>query len=137
VGDYKTTGRIYWGLLALAFASGIASIGLAFVAQDLIILLTKGRVVIDLRSALMFVPLIFVQSLAYGGSVFLNAYEELRVQNILSVASIPLFFLIAMAFLKIGFGSGSIPMASAASVLPSMLYCLRRGYSLAIRGVNR
>lgn len=134
IGDLGTTKRIYRLLVASSLAAGAGALIFSLVSDQVVSVLTRGDIRVETSAALLFVPLILVQTLAYSGSVFLNAYEELRIQNLLSVAAVPLFFGLVHVFLVAGARSGAVPLASACAILPSMLYCLHRGYRLATRG---
>lgn len=132
--DFHQTRKIFIGLVGFACLAGIASFGFAFVSAPIISLLTHGRIQADSMTSMLFAPLILIQTLAYAGSVFLNAYEELRIQNFFSLLSIPLFLILVQIFIYFNFRIGAIPLASALSVAPVMIYCLHRGYHLATRG---
>lgn len=126
--------RVFLLLTSMSVAATAVSCVFAVYAHAISAFLTKGRVVVDSEIALYFVPLVLVQSLAYSGAVFLNAYEELKVQNVLSVFAVPVFSAVAYLLLRGGAMQASIPLASALATLPAMCYCLIRGYKLACHG---
>jgi O-antigen/teichoic acid export membrane protein len=132
--NFIATKRVYQGLLWMSLFAGIGACFFALMSGQVVALLTRGTIHVDVETAAMFVPLIFVQTFAYSGAVFLNAYQELRVQNILSIATVPIFLGIVHILFALGVRIGAVPIASAIAVSPAMIYCLRRGYALASYG---
>lgn len=84
---------------------------------------TLTGITVPSASAAAFVLFIGIQMLAFTSAVFLNAFERLRAQIIAALASIPIFFAVALWLLAHGWGMPSIPMASSTAMLPSLLAC--------------
>lgn len=83
---------------------------------------TKGKINVPNTIILFFILQFTIQTLSYAGSVFLNAFEILKVQIILSIISAALFFPIANVFLSNNIGIISIPLTTAIVILPSLVY---------------
>lgn len=83
---------------------------------------TKGKIVVSNQIVLFFVIQFFVQTFSYAGAVFLNAYEKMLGQIILSALSTVLFFPIAILFLNSDIGIISIPLTTALVISPTLIY---------------
>lgn len=93
--------------------------------------ISGGKVVATMNQALPFALLVSVQSFAYSGAVFMNAYEKLKIQVWFAILSLLLFALLVSIMISMQYGFSSIPMASAVAIIPSMFVCLFLGYKLA------
>lgn len=118
-------------LMALSFISTITALIFAYNIDVITSIISGGKIIASYDEALPFACLVSVQSFAYSGAVFMNAYEKLKVQVYLAVISLPLFFFIVSIMIKMHHGFSSIPLASAIAIVPSMLACLFFGYRLA------
>ena len=109
----------------LLHAAAFAFIAAAAIACWSSATLTRVLTGVSVPSALTvcFVVFLGVQMLSFASAVFLNAFEQLRVQIIGSVVAIPVFFGTAFALFSHHWGIASVPIASAAAMLPSLAAC--------------
>jgi O-antigen/teichoic acid export membrane protein len=125
--------KIYKQLLFCALAFSIGAIIVAFFAPMLIGLWTNNHIVIANRAAVYpFALLVIVQAFAYCGAVFLNAFEQLRGQIILSVIASLLIIPLSKLFFSFSIGISSVPLASAILTFPTLLYVLYKAKSCII-----
>ena len=74
--------------------------------------------------------LVAVQSIAYVGAVFMNAFEQIRVQVFLGCFSIALMIPLSLALMQHGFGIAAVPIASIALTLLPAFVCNRNSLRL-------
>jgi len=121
--DFFALRKIYSKLLLFATLYSISSVALSYCAPFLVDFWTNGRIQVTVRQSLPFSFLVSLQAIAYSGSVFLNAFEKLMPQVIISLLSI----LAIYPLIKIGFsnklGIGTIPIISGILVIPSVIVC--------------
>lgn len=106
-----------------------------FFALPLIDIYSGGRIHILITEALSFWVLIAIQIAAYSGAVFLNAAEKLSGQIIFAVFAVILLIPTVLFFYSIGLGISAVPLASAALVMPSLIYCNFSAYFNVIKKV--
>jgi O-antigen/teichoic acid export membrane protein len=119
--DHQRLSRVFLLLHGVALGLTAVAVACALGSEPLTRALT--RVTVSPAQTLPFAVMIGVQTLAYSSAVFLNAYERLRTQIISALLSIPLFFAVAIALLKSGYGIEVIPFATAVSLLPALATC--------------
>jgi len=118
-------------LLLLSIISTATALIFAYYIDVISAIITGGKVVATFQQALPFALLVAVQSFAYSGAVFMNAYEQLKIQVWFAILSLPLFALLVSIMIRMQHGFSSIPLASAVAIMPSMFVCLFLGYKLA------
>jgi hypothetical protein len=67
---------------------------------------------------------------AYVGAVFLNAFEQIRIQIVLACFSIVLMVPIANTLLAAGHGIAAVPLAAAALTLLPAVLCNTKAMAL-------
>ena len=118
-------------LIALsAITMGVALL-FAYYISDITELISHGKVMVSSSQAIPFFLLISAQCISYSGAVFMNAYEELKVQVGMALFALPLFYGLLYAFISMGMDYSAVPLATAIALLPSMTVCLNCGYKLA------
>lgn len=123
--------RCFRLLMILAFMATLTAIVFAYYIEFIVSIISDGKLDANYHQALPFALLVAVQSFAYSGAVFMNAYEQLKIQVWFAVISLPLFFLMVFLMIRMNHGFSLIPLASAIAIVPSMLMCLFYGYRLA------
>lgn len=119
--DHDRLDKVFKGLHAAAVA--LTGLGLLFAlfAEPLIQKITG--VSVNTTQALPFAAMVGIQMLAYSSAVFLNAFEQLRVQIIAALVGIPLYFATALVLLRTSSSINAIPTATAAAALPALFMC--------------
>jgi hypothetical protein len=96
-----------------------------FLVPTLVSLWTNKNITIsDVRVVYPFAILIIVQVFAYCGAVFLNAFEKLKGQIVLSVIAAVLMIPLSKLFFNLSVGIGSVPLASALLTFPTLIYVI-------------
>lgn len=114
--------HILYGLITCSLGICVAAAGMAWWAPVLVAKLTNVH--IARAEAVPFALLAAVQATAFSGAVYLNAFELLTGQVILGVASIPVFFVMALVFFDAQLGIGTVALASAIATSPALVYSL-------------
>lgn len=114
--------HIFYGLGACAAGVAVAAGMAAWFAPSLVRALTN--ISIDRSEAVPFAVLVSVQAAAFAGAVYLNAFERLSGQVMLSIGSLPVFFGVAMALFNGQFGIGTVALASSVATAPALVYSL-------------
>jgi O-antigen/teichoic acid export membrane protein len=109
-------------LVSLFFSIGTCIV--AYFMPFIIPFWTKGIINIEFIQLLPFIFLVVIQYFAYAGAVVLNAFEDLKGQVVLSVFASIFIIPLAKYFFSIGIGIGSVPLASAILILPTLIYVL-------------
>lgn len=126
----KTLMNIFRNLAVIAgLFSTVALIG-AFFAPKIVTLWTNHRIQIEPYEALPFAGLVAVQSLAYVGAVFMNAFEQIRVQILLGAISIVFMVPLSVYLMNIDAGIVSVPMAAMVLTALPMIACNIRALRL-------
>lgn len=108
-------------LVALAFSAGALLV--AVLMPWFVRLWTHGVVVVATHEAMAIGVLVSVQAVAYVGAVFMNAFERVSLQVVLSLVAIALMLPLSHLFLARGAGVAAVPMAAAVLTSISMLVC--------------
>ncbi len=109
-------------LVSLFFSVGTCIV--AYFMPFIVPFWTKGIINIEFVQLFPFIFLVVVQYFAYAGAVVLNAFEDLKGQVVLSVFASIFIIPLAKYFFYIGVGIGSVPLASAILILPTLIYVL-------------
>lgn len=115
-------------VVALAFSGCIFLV--AFAAPWVIGYWTAHRIEVRQSEALTIAALVSLQAVAYVGAVFLNAFEQIRIQIVLACFSIVLMVPIANALLAAGHGIAAVPLAAAALTLLPAVLCNTKAMAL-------
>ena len=78
------------------------------------------RITLTPTEALPFAVLVSLQSLAYCSAVYLNAFEQFRVQIAVSLLSIPVFFGTTELLFRLGYGITTMPWALTMTLVPAI-----------------
>jgi O-antigen/teichoic acid export membrane protein len=121
--DYLKLRMVYKNLLMVSILFSTFSFLLIFIVPVFFTMWTHGKIGINGWQCLPFSILIVFQSIAFVGAVFLNAFEKVLPQVILS--SLSIFFIYPLV--RIGFnyhlGISTIPLVSTVLLLPSIVVC--------------
>lgn len=104
------------------FFSTVALLG-AFAAPKIVNLWTHHRIQVETHEALVIAGLVVIQSLAYVGAVFLNAFEKIRIQILLGVISIVFMVPLSTYFINQGLGISAVPLAAMMLTALPMIAC--------------
>jgi O-antigen/teichoic acid export membrane protein len=115
--------RIYGRLASIAMFFSMVCILGAVVVPTLVDVWTHHRIQVKTNEALAIAGLVSVQSLAYVGAVFMNAFEQVRLQIVLGVVSIVLMVPVASIFLNEGMGIVSVPLSAMLITVMPMILC--------------
>jgi O-antigen/teichoic acid export membrane protein len=122
-GDAPALARTLRRLAVIAVLFSVASLLGAFALPTLVDLWTRHHIQVTSGEALAVAGLVSIQSLAYVGAVFMNAFEQVRLQTVLAVASIFLMVPLASVFMDRGLGIASVPLAAMLLTLLPMIVC--------------
>ena len=122
--------NLFKSLLSIATAFSIGAVAVTIVLPYVIPVWTKDKIAVELNQLAPFIILFLVQSFAYVGAVFLNAFEKLKGQILFSFSSSIFIIPFSTVFFKSDLGIGSVPLASAVLTLPTMLFVLTRSYNI-------
>ncbi|MGY4535306.1 O-antigen/teichoic acid export membrane protein [Pseudomonas sp. TE3786] len=131
LGDVKAKVLVFKGLALCSVLVLVSAALLASQIGPVTSLISAGKIVVSSNVALVFSFFVFVQSVAYSGAVFLNAYERLVPQIVLAIIAVPIFICLAYYLLSNNFGIAAVPAACSIAILPSAIYCFIHGYKLA------
>jgi O-antigen/teichoic acid export membrane protein len=121
--------KIQKQLLIFSSLFSCGTIAISFFIPFFINYWTRGMVTVNLNQLWPFSSLVIIQFFAYSGAVFLNAFEDLKGQVILSVIAAAFIIPLAQYFFHIKVGIGSVPLASATLVFPTLIYVLYKSNS--------
>ena len=135
----RSDGKRLRAVLAFLGLAAILAFGAAALVswQSNFFVLRLTGVTISPRQTAPFALLAGLQSLAFAGAVFLNAFEELKGQLVLALLSIPGFFAAAYFMFGRGFGMEAVPLATAITMLPAVIYCWSRALKIIRRFEGR
>lgn len=129
-GNYIKLKEIYKKLVAMSAAISLGSILIALAVPTIISVWTNNAVKVDVQTCIPFSFMVSIQSAAYAGAVFLNAFEKVVPQLILAFINIA----IILPLIKLGFhlqwGMSTVPLVSAVLTLPSLIVCHIRALDL-------
>jgi O-antigen/teichoic acid export membrane protein len=114
-------------LLLWGTVFSIGTIGFSVFLPDLLSWWTSGKIIVPGALIIPFVALLCIQIFSCVGTVFLNAFEELGGQIVLSVLSALLVIPLANLLFAQSMGIGAVPVASALLAVPALLYSLFKG----------
>jgi O-antigen/teichoic acid export membrane protein len=128
--DKKKLIKLYNQLLLIAFVFSIGACIITFFVPFLIRIWTNKAILIsNAKFVYPFAFLIIVQSFAYCGAVFLNAFEKLKGQIVLSIIAAVLMIPLSKLLFSLSVGIGSVPLSSAILTLPTLIYVLFKSKS--------
>lgn len=119
----KSLRRIFRNLAVIAGFFSTAAITGAFLAPMIINYWTQNKIQVNSNEALAIAGLVTVQSIAYVGAVFMNAFEQIRLQIMLAVISIILMVPLSTYFMGLGIGIASVPIAAMLLTALPMIVC--------------
>ncbi|MCE6990957.1 lipopolysaccharide biosynthesis protein [Dyadobacter sp. CY323] len=132
----KTTGNFvklrqtYKRLLLISLFVSSGAFAIMFVAPFFISIWTNNRITINMQDCLPFSFMVSIQSIAYAGAVFMNAFERVMPQVILAILNIMLIY----PLIKLGFnhntGLGTVPLVSGILSIPALIICHRMALHL-------
>lgn len=119
----KTLKNTFRNLAVIAgLFSTVALLG-AFAAPTIVNLWTHHRIQVEIHEALVIAGLVIVQSLAYVGAVFMNAFEKIRLQILFGLISIVLMMPLSTYFISLGVGIAAVPLAAMLLTALPMIFC--------------
>jgi len=125
LGDKAKLLKIFNQLLLCALAFSVGTCCLIFIIPTLVSLWTNKAIIISSTKDLYpFAFLFSVQVFSYCGAVFLNAFEKLKGQIILSVAAAVLMIPLCKLLFGLSVGIGSVPLASAILTIPTLIFVI-------------
>lgn len=122
-GDMAALIRTLWRLAAIAGVFSMVCLASAFLVPELIGLWVDNRIQVTRVEALAVAGLVSVQSLAYVGAVFMNAFEKLRLQIAMAMVSVSLMVPLTSLFMQRNMGIMSVPLAAMLLTILPMLIC--------------
>ncbi|UOE46255.1 hypothetical protein MTO98_17790 [Mucilaginibacter sp. SMC90] len=125
LGDKAKLIKKFNQLLLCASVFSIGTCGIIFIIPTLVSLWTNKAIVINnVKDLYPFALLFIVQVFSYCGAVFLNAFEKLKGQIILSVIASVLMIPLCKLLFNLSMGIGSVPLASAILTIPTLLFVI-------------
>ncbi len=128
--DSAALRALYSRTMALALGFAVCAFGVAAVARRLVHAWTGGRIEVTTTEAVAIAALVAIQAVAYVGAVFMNAFEQIRLQVVLSWISIALMLPLSHVLLVAGFGIKAVPLAAAALTVLPMFLCNAKALAL-------
>jgi O-antigen/teichoic acid export membrane protein len=123
-------------LILIASGFSVSTVLVSFLVPYFIAYWTKGIIHVSINQLLPFILLTCIQFFAYVGAVFLNAFEELKGQVIFSVVASVFIIPLGRYFFYLNFGIGSVPLASAFLIIPSLIYVYSKS-NFCINNLNQ
>jgi O-antigen/teichoic acid export membrane protein len=136
LGDAEALIRILRRLAAISILFSMTCLLGAFAAPVVVDIWTHHRIHVERQEALAIAGLVSAQSLSYVGAVFLNAFEQIRLQIILGIVAIVVMVPLATALFDWGVGIASVPLAALLLTFLPMIVCNVYAVRL-IRGVRQ
>lgn len=115
--------KIYKNLFLISLLFSLGGLILAFVAPIFIKYWTQGKVDITFLNCLPFAILITVQSVAYVGAVFMNAFEKVKPQIAASLVSMACLFPLMTYGFQQNWKIATPPIVAAVLVVPALFIC--------------
>nr|WP_295926890.1 MATE family efflux transporter [uncultured Dyadobacter sp.] len=122
-GNFQKLRAIYKKLLLISIVVSLGSFLIVFVAPFLIALWTNGKIVVHTKDCLPFSFMVAIQSVAYSGAVFLNAFEKVMPQVILAAINMALIYPLIQLGFKHNTGLGTVPLVSGILTIPALIVC--------------
>lgn len=116
--------KLFRQLLLISTLFSLGSLIITLAIPALIEHWTRNIIHVSIKQIYPFCCLVTIQAFAYSGAVFLNAFEELKGQIVLSFISAALMIPLSNALFNINFGIGTVPLSSAILTLPTMVYVI-------------
>lgn len=123
LGNSAVLRLLYRRMLALSLLFSALACLLATFMPVIVGFWTGGVVAVTRHEALIMAALVSLQAVAYVGAVFLNAFERITIQVVLSVVSIALMVPLSLFLLGRGQGIAAVPLAAALLTLGPLLAC--------------
>jgi O-antigen/teichoic acid export membrane protein len=121
--NYFKLQQIFKNLLLFSGIFSVLTWLLTLVAPSFIFFWTKGKVNVTSMDCVPFALLITVQSIAYNGAVFMNAFEKVKLQILLAVISIVFLYPLLQYGFQHDYKIATPPLVSAILVLPALIGC--------------
>jgi O-antigen/teichoic acid export membrane protein len=122
-GNVQALKRTFRRLALIAGGFSILCLLGALIVPLIIKLWTNGKILIQTKESLIVAGLVSVQSWAYVGAVFMNAFEKIVPQIILSLVSIIFMIPLAYTLMDYDFGIASVPLAAMILTIFAMIVC--------------
>ncbi|MDR6941175.1 lipopolysaccharide biosynthesis protein [Mucilaginibacter pocheonensis] len=123
--DKVKLNKIYKQLLLLALAFSIGTCLVTFFVPVLISLWTNKAIMIsNIKDVYPFALLVIIQCFSYCGAVFLNAFEKLKGQIILSITASVLMIPLCRLLFSLEVGIGTVPLSAAILTLPTLVFVI-------------
>ncbi|MBK0381139.1 MATE family efflux transporter [Mucilaginibacter segetis] len=117
----------------LLLCASVFSVGICIVSYFIPLLLrlwTNNTIIVtNVKDIWPFAFLGIVQVFAYTGGVFLNAFEKLRGQIILSFVAAILMIPLSKLLFSLSVGIGSVPLSAGILTLPAMIFVIFKAKS--------
>jgi len=123
--DKSKLNKLYNQLLlcALGFSIGVCVVT-CFIPYFINIWTNKAITIESVRGILPFALLIIIQVFSYCGAVFLNAFEKLGGQIVLSFIAAALMIPLSKLLFSLSVGISTVPLSSAILTFPTLVYVL-------------
>ncbi len=135
-GDPAALMRTLRRLVAISIAFSAACAVGAFFAPTIIDYWTQHRLQVTLFESFSVATLVSVQSIAYVGAVFMNAFEQIRIQVLLGCVSLVLMIPLSLLLIHEGLGIAAVPLAAMTLTLLPAVACNRYAIQL-VRPLTR
>jgi O-antigen/teichoic acid export membrane protein len=129
-GDALSLQRSYRRLLGVATAFSASCLFGAGLTPWVIDQWTGHRLQVSAGEALAAAALVSLQSIAYVGAVFMNAFEQIRTQVVLAGLSILFMIPLSTLLIHLGLGIAAVPVAASALTLLPAIFCNHRARQL-------
>jgi O-antigen/teichoic acid export membrane protein len=110
-------------LCALVYSVGVC-LGTMFIPTFVSLWTNKTITINNVTNIVPFAILSIIQVFAYCGAVFLNAFEKLRGQIILSFIAAVLMIPLSRLLFNLSVGISTVPLSSAILTTPTLIYVL-------------
>lgn len=121
--NFPQLNLVYKKLLTIAILFSLGSFIIAYTNPYFVAYWTNGKIIINHTQCLPFSFLVSMQAIAFSAAVFMNAFEKVIPQVIISIVSIVLVY----PLVKIGFhyelGISTVPIVSGILMVPSLILC--------------
>lgn len=122
-GDAQALTRTLRRLSAVSVLFSVACLLGASVAPTIVEVWTRQAIAVTRGESLAVAALVSVQSLAYVGAVFMNAFEQIRLQIAMAVLAIALMVPLTHLFMDMGLSIAAVPLAAMLLTTLPMFVC--------------